>query len=298
MSVSITLASASGGSIGQASPSEPLQQKFWYQDWEDQSKIQELLATMTDEEKSFQQALYEILSTEQDYVRNVETVIEVFIVPMSQGKLLDEKGREQLFGNLQKLVPTANHVPLPSFLCFFSIHYNDIPFPDLPPPPKDLLETLKKTRAENGPLLQGVGEIFKAEAGKFRAPYSEYFKNYTAALEFLQQKKKKDSQFNNFLKESTTNPKLKKITLDGFLLTPVQRVMKYPVLLEAALKYCPVTHPEHSTLKEAHQVISRVLLTLNEDKRMAENVEKIQEVAQGLNFHTVRPTTDITPTFP
>ena len=127
-----------------------------------------------------------------------------------------------------------------------------------------------------------------SEAENFRAPYSEYFKNYTKALEVLQQRKKKDTHFASFLKEASLNPKLKKITLDGFLLIPVQRVMKYPVLLEAVLKYCPESHSEQASLKQAHQLISKVVSALNEDKRKAENIEKIQEIAQGLNFHNVR----------
>ena len=77
---------------------------------------------MTDEEKSFQQALYEILSTELDYCKNVEIIIEVFMIPMtSKGLLADEKAKDHLFGNLMKLIPLANHVRHrpPLLYCFF-----------------------------------------------------------------------------------------------------------------------------------------------------------------------------------
>ena len=249
-----------GSPIAAVASEATLQQKFWYQDWDDQAHIQELLATMSDEDKSYQQALYEILSTEQDYLRNLETIHEIFIVPMAERGLNSDEKVKELFGTLIKLIPLA----------------------------KNVISELKKCRFKS-PLMVGVGDMFTLESESFRGPYSEYFKGYTKALENLQQRKKKDSQLSSFLKEVSTNPKLRKISLDGYLLTPVQRVMKYPVLLDAVLKYCPPTNPEHASLKQARQVISKVVSSLNEEKRRMENIEKIQEVAQTLNFHTVSP---------
>ena len=65
------------------------------------------------------------------------------------------------------------------------------------------------------------------------------------------------------------------INLHGFLLTPVQKICKYPLQLGELLKYTRAQHPDYLPLQEALRVMKGVAFRINERKRTIENIEKI-----------------------
>ena len=65
------------------------------------------------------------------------------------------------------------------------------------------------------------------------------------------------------------------ISLHGFLLTPVQKICKYPLQLAELLKYTRAEHPDYHPLTEALRVMRDVAVRINERKRTIENIEKI-----------------------
>lgn len=65
------------------------------------------------------------------------------------------------------------------------------------------------------------------------------------------------------------------IPLDGYLLTPVQRICKYPLQLAELLKYTKPDHPDHQKVKEALEAMRGVATLINERKRRMESLEKL-----------------------
>ena len=65
------------------------------------------------------------------------------------------------------------------------------------------------------------------------------------------------------------------IPLEGFLLTPVQKICKYPLQLNELLKYTPVTHPDHVHIKGALEAMKKIATLINERKRKMESIEKL-----------------------
>lgn len=63
--------------------------------------------------------------------------------------------------------------------------------------------------------------------------------------------------------------------LAALLIKPVQRILKYPLLLKQLLDCTPNDHPDYGTLAVACSEISYVASRLNEMKRRREIVEKI-----------------------
>lgn len=66
-----------------------------------------------------------------------------------------------------------------------------------------------------------------------------------------------------------------KIQLDGFLLTPVQKICKYPLQLNELLKYTRPQHPDYQPLKSALEAMREVAQSINERKRRIEHIENI-----------------------
>lgn len=71
------------------------------------------------------------------------------------------------------------------------------------------------------------------------------------------------------------------IPLEGFLLAPIQRICKYPLLLNELLKATPEDHPDHADVAKAAQDMKKLADTINEDKRNAEQLPMIQDSIGG-----------------
>ncbi|VDK53341.1 unnamed protein product [Anisakis simplex] len=66
-----------------------------------------------------------------------------------------------------------------------------------------------------------------------------------------------------------------KLTLEGFLLTPVQRICRYPLQLTELLKATPLSHLDREPVQAAAAAMKSVAALINEKKRRLESLQKI-----------------------
>ncbi|KAJ8030663.1 Spermatogenesis-associated protein 13 [Holothuria leucospilota] len=190
----------------------------------------------------------EILTTEKDYVKLLQDICQGFI---SQAK-----NKEDLFSKQQLTVIFGNIEEIYSFHQHF-------------------LSSLEQAIDQDMPHLSEVGECFLRHQTKFQL-YSEYCNNYPLAITELKGLYKKP-RVRHFLEECRIQQDMIKITLDGFLLTPVQKICKYPLQLNELLKYTKPVHADYLRLKDAFQMMRETALDINEKKRQVENVQKMAE---------------------
>ena len=67
------------------------------------------------------------------------------------------------------------------------------------------------------------------------------------------------------------------IPLEGFLLTPVQKICKYPLQLRELLCCTWLSHPDYQPLEAALGAMRDIAALVNERKRKMESVEKLIE---------------------
>jgi hypothetical protein len=72
------------------------------------------------------------------------------------------------------------------------------------------------------------------------------------------------------------------------LLTPVQRICKYPLQLAELLKYTKSDHSDYDDIKEALEAMRGVAVLINERKRRMESLEKLVAWQQRLEGWEVR----------
>lgn len=77
-----------------------------------------------------------------------------------------------------------------------------------------------------------------------------------------------------------------KLTLEGFLLTPVQRICRYPLQLFELLKATPPRHRDRIALEQAHCTMRAVAAHINDAKRRVDAIQKI--VLWQRNVHGFR----------
>ncbi|XP_019469896.1 phosphatidylinositol 3,4,5-trisphosphate-dependent Rac exchanger 2 protein-like [Meleagris gallopavo] len=122
-----------------------------------------------------------------------------------------------------------------------------------------------------------VGTCFLHYKEKFRI-YDEYCSNHEKAQKVLLDLNKirtvRTFLLNCMLLGGRKNTD---VPLEGYLVTPIQRICKYPLLLKELLKRTPRKHSDYAALMEALQAMKAVCSNINEAKRQMEKLEFLEE---------------------
>lgn len=121
-----------------------------------------------------------------------------------------------------------------------------------------------------------IGEAFMAHISRMEKVYSEYLKNHDAAnktLEGLMRKKNVSiwlKECRDWAADLTTA-----WDLDSLLVKPVQRIVKYPLLLTELLSATPEDHPDYAALADALRETTSISVRINDMKKRADVVGQI-----------------------
>ncbi len=121
-----------------------------------------------------------------------------------------------------------------------------------------------------------IGEAFGHHMAAMEKVYAEYLKNHDAANQKLQVLQK-NPKVQIWLKEcrAYAHDLTSAWDLDSLLVKPVQRILKYPLLLEQLLEATPDNHPDYTALDIAVRESKGVSMRINEMKRRADIMEQV-----------------------
>lgn len=121
-----------------------------------------------------------------------------------------------------------------------------------------------------------IGEAFGHHMTNMEKVYAEYLKNHDAANQKLQVLQK-NPKVQIWLKEcrAYAHDLTSAWDLDSLLVKPVQRILKYPLLLEQLLEATPENHPDYTALDIAVREIKGISMRINEMKRRADIMEQV-----------------------
>ncbi|XP_045025999.1 uncharacterized protein LOC116915602 isoform X3 [Daphnia magna] len=212
---------------------------------------------MTPKEKQRQEVVNELFHTERSHVRNLKVLDRVFYRP-----LLDNG-----FSDLVNLL-----------------------FPNLP----DMLEihgrfnTLMKARKKDQPAVETVGDIlvamFDGSNGEaFQQAAATFCKYQSVALESLRDRRKKDTKLQAFLAEAEGNPVCRRLQLKDIIPTAMQRLTKYPLLLESLAKYTQPRSEEMTLVRRCLERSREILNKVNQAIKEAENYNRLVDIQRRLD---------------
>ncbi|XP_031217489.1 spermatogenesis-associated protein 13 isoform X3 [Mastomys coucha] len=138
---------------------------------------------------------------------------------------------------------------------------------------RKFLKDLEKQYNKEEPHLSEIGSCFLQHQEGF-AIYSEYCNNHPGACVELSNLMK-HSKYRHFFEACRLLQQMIDIALDGFLLTPVQKICKYPLQLAELLKYTTQEHSDYNNIKAAYEAMKNVACLINERKRKLESIDKI-----------------------
>ncbi|XP_074244027.1 spermatogenesis-associated protein 13 isoform X6 [Saimiri boliviensis] len=138
---------------------------------------------------------------------------------------------------------------------------------------RKFLKDLEKQYNKEEPHLSEIGSCFLQHQEGF-AIYSEYCNNHPGACLELANLMKQ-GKYRHFFEACRLLQQMIDIAIDGFLLTPVQKICKYPLQLAELLKYTTQEHSDYSNIKAAYEAMKNVACLINERKRKLESIDKI-----------------------
>ncbi len=86
------------------------------------------------------------------------------------------------------------------------------------------------------------------------------------------------------IQETERKPESRKLELNGYLTKPTTRLGRYPLLLEAVLKYTPDDSPDKQDLPEVIKMIRGLLTKVNIESGKSENIFELAQLEQQLVF--------------
>uniref|UniRef100_A0A8C2ZWL4 Cdc42 guanine nucleotide exchange factor (GEF) 9b n=1 Tax=Cyclopterus lumpus TaxID=8103 RepID=A0A8C2ZWL4_CYCLU len=190
----------------------------------------------------------EIMSTERHYIKHLKDICE--------GYLRQCRKRVDMFNDDQLKVIFGNIEDIFRFQMGF-------------------VRDLEKQYNTDDPHLSEIGPCFLEHQDGFWI-YSEYCNNHLDACMELS-KLMRDGRYQHFFEACRLLQQMIDIAIDGFLLTPVQKICKYPLQLAELLKYTAQEHSDYRYVAAALAVMRNVTQQINERKRRLENIDKIAQ---------------------
>nr|XP_026486831.1 uncharacterized protein LOC113393926 [Vanessa tameamea]XP_026486832.1 uncharacterized protein LOC113393926 [Vanessa tameamea] len=183
----------------------------------------------------------EIVETEEKYGRDLQIILEEFYKPMLVAGLLTQEQLSAIFLNVEELI--ENNQVLSEKL-------------------RDALE-IAVEQGDEDLLTVNVGKILLECSGMLTAFQSYCVKQAGAALLLAGLEKEKEL-LRIFLRVSQMeNAVLRRMNLNSFLMVPVQRVTKYPLLLSRLYRATPTCASEREDVKGAQRCVECRLEEIN-----------------------------------
>uniref|UniRef100_A0A8C9X4Z9 Spermatogenesis associated 13 n=1 Tax=Sander lucioperca TaxID=283035 RepID=A0A8C9X4Z9_SANLU len=139
---------------------------------------------------------------------------------------------------------------------------------------RQFIRDLEKKYNKDQPHLSEIGSCFLLQVGEGFSIYSDYCNTHPAACAELQ-RLMKSGKYKHFFEACRLLQQMIDISIAGFLLTPVQKICKYPLQLGELLKYTPKDHSDYSGVSKAYEAMKNVASLINERKRRQESVDTI-----------------------
>uniref|UniRef100_A0A8D0F9I7 Rho guanine nucleotide exchange factor 12 n=1 Tax=Strix occidentalis caurina TaxID=311401 RepID=A0A8D0F9I7_STROC len=195
-----------------------------------------------------QEVINELFYTERAHVRTLKVLHNVFYQRVTREGILNSSDKRKIFSNLEDIL--GLHVAL-----------ND---------------QMKAVRKRNETSV--IGQIGEDLLSWFSGPAEEKLKHATAtfcsnqpfALEVIKSRQKKDSRFQTFVQDAESNPLCRRLQLKDIIPTEMQRLTKYPLLLDNIAKYTELPE-EKEKVKKAADHCRQILNHVNQAVKESEN---------------------------
>ncbi|XP_068217439.1 FYVE, RhoGEF and PH domain-containing protein 2-like isoform X3 [Palaemon carinicauda] len=220
-------------------------------------------------DKAYRIAL-ELLHTERTYVKVLHLIDQEF-----QFRVDNENRAHHMFP--QDIIP---HM-FSNVKSIYKLHH-DFLLPQL----EDRMAQWEQNRR--------IGDIMKSFA-PFLKMYTEYVRNFDNAMTLINQWQSKCPRFAAIMDEIHSMEACANLTLQHHMLSPVQRIPRYEMLIRDYLKKLPEESPDRHDTEKALQLVSMAANHANDAMKKIDKFEKLLEIQESLGgaVDLVSPTREL-----
>ncbi|XP_040899554.1 rho guanine nucleotide exchange factor 1b isoform X4 [Toxotes jaculatrix] len=229
----------------------------------------ETLSGLSKKEIKRQEVINELFATEHAHVRMLSVLQVVFSKPLEREELLTSTEIAAIFPSLDDI---------------FEMHYT-------------FYENLKKLRLDDNFIVKSISTTV---LNRFGGPEGEWFQKLTArfcshqswALDQIKSRQRKEPRFNSFIQEAESKPQCRRLQLKDIIPIEMQRLTKYPLLLENIAKNTenPV---EKERIQESAECCRKILNHVNEEVKVMENLLTLKDYQRRLDTSGLKPSNEL-----
>uniref|UniRef100_A0A6B2L6Y6 DH domain-containing protein n=1 Tax=Arcella intermedia TaxID=1963864 RepID=A0A6B2L6Y6_9EUKA len=194
---------------------------------------------------------FEVLSSETTYLKMLQSCVVTYVSPI-----------EHYLTGLAKKCLEVIKQRISEVLNFFKSFRNIVNV-------NSVLLGLLKTRFANWRSSEKLGDILLAIT-PFLKVYGPYSVDYHSVVEILEVLKNDIPQFASILTKGFDHPLAKKQTIQNLLITPVQRIPRYALLLKELVQQTPSYHIDYQLVVKAKEQIEELAKSIDDSIEQAE----------------------------
>jgi len=188
---------------------------------EKHERVTSTARTSAKKNAAFRESCYmEIADTEKKFFNDMRTLLEKFMDPMLEKKLLTKTEAAVIFRNVREI--------------------------------KNLSGELFNALNAPGQRSETFAAAF-TRYSPFFDMYAVYCSGYGRAVDCLKERRKKDARLQKWLAAQSDS-----VGLESLLVKPVQRICKYPLFFKGLLKHMETDHPSRTQIEDAMRNIKIV----------------------------------------
>ncbi|XP_077546989.1 uncharacterized protein LOC144159399 isoform X3 [Haemaphysalis longicornis] len=138
---------------------------------------------------------------------------------------------------------------------------------------QELLGQLQE-RVDNWEGREQVADVL-VKMGPFLKLYSSYIKDFSNTTAALEEAKRKYPEFLKVVRSFEQSPRCKQLSLQQYMLKPIQRIPQYRLLLNDYVKNLEEGTPEYGDACNALAIVSQVAEHANESMKLGDNFCKL-----------------------
>ncbi|XP_030013096.1 rho guanine nucleotide exchange factor 1 isoform X2 [Sphaeramia orbicularis] len=227
------------------------------------------LSSLSKKQIKRQEVINELFATEHAHVRMLSVLQMVFSKPLEREELLTSTELATIFPNLDEIIEMH--------YCFY--------------------ENLKKLRLEDGYIVKSISTTV---LNRFGGTEGEWFQKLTArfcshqswALDQIKSRQRKEPRFNSFILEAESKPQCRRLQLKDIIPIEMQRLTKYPLLLENIAKNTEDL-TEKERIQQSAECCRRILNHVNEEVKVMENLLTLKEYQRKLDTSGLKPSNEL-----
>ncbi|XP_062396786.1 rho guanine nucleotide exchange factor 16 [Sardina pilchardus] len=219
-----------------------------------------ILQLISPEERKRQEAIFEILTSEHSYQHSLSILVRHFKESEELRSTMTTTEHHHLFSNISVIHAVS----------------------------KRFFEDLEKRHLLH-PVIQDISDIVQNHASHHFEPYIVYCSNETFQQRTLQKLLSSNVAFKEALKRIECSPECGSLPMISFLILPMQRVTRLPLLLDTICQKTPDQTAEYFAACWALKAISKVVKSCNDGARKMERTEQMYSIQKQMDFGKIKP---------